>query len=442
LNEQKSGEFSHNERDLLARRRTKQTVANNALIDEINFLESENERMKVDVRGLDRRVLDERVITCDVTEMNEKLMVRVDALEEKVMRLGEENEAKLRELDHFYHIRHQAITEIKRLNFIRNAITEDLSAIMHHLEAGVLETDLLKEKVRVYQDYVRIGQKRFEEKRNEIRELENDFSRALARQSQLMLNRKRVDVLEKESFRLDRIWVKMAALAITLEQEGEFPVNVHRWMMLKASDPHLYSLIQMRNSLMNEIGCRVAIHSRVQTELNEIKQTMGKLDVKLMRRRQTKHEPSTGLEQRLRNQTRELEAVQEQFDAAIVATEKHKVEAMRETIHRRKRETTANYDAIVSLRVAIQMPPTSPPPQRTRGRKMGGGFAIGEFSPVLTEIQPLDLTRAASDRARSCKPAQIKAPVSGRSQRPKTLTPGNRQRFRVLLSARLPDENL
>jgi hypothetical protein len=435
-----------NDHDLMARRKEKQMVQNDALIEDIRLLDLEVERMKVDVRRLDRRVLDERVHICEIIETNEELATSVDDLEKKVLCLTEENEEKLHEIDTFAHVRYQALAERRRLGLVRLAISEDLSVLRHRIWSAVSEADLLKEKVRVYRDYIRIAAERFEDKRDEIKHLEEDISRALARQSQLMLNRKRTLLIEKECFRLDRIWIKTAALAITLEQEEEHPVNVHRWTMLKSIDPHMYALVQMRNSLTNKIGCQVAIHSRIQAELHEIKQNMGEIDLKLMIRTKTKHEESQALEERLRIQNRALEAVQGKLDDGTVLIEKQKVDKIKEMVHQRKQETTANYDAINSLRVVIQMPATNPPRKRAPGRfKIGGGFPVGDASrscEPLPEIRSFDLARAASDRARSSKPVQIKAPVSARSQRPKTLAPGERHRLRGLLSARLPDEDL
>jgi hypothetical protein len=413
-----------------------------ALEKEIALLAFLAEGMKKEIRDRDRELVDQRLRICELLASAEETSEAVAQLEHVIADLNEQIDAVVLKITAQAHTKNQLGWEVDTLTKGNRNVLTEMAAIQTTISRRTKEHSLLFAKVQELQGYCRMQAARFPEKLSEIAGFERELRIALDHQRELMLSRKRVDLMEKESFRLDRMYFKASAQLTVLSQEAEHPMNVHRWTMLETSNPKLYVLIQLRNSLLNETHTRGIVLKRLQNKLSIIKNDMFEFERAVANQTPRHTARASDMVETLNRRTRDMKLLEQQTEAteALIAQQRQ-VDEMREMVHLRKVETSENHHIIAELRAAIQMP-SAPPVRRAPGRfKMGGGFTVGD-APVIADLPKLDLTRSASDRGRLGKPISITVPHSSKPARPKTFMMSARNKMRAYLSSRFPDENL
>jgi hypothetical protein len=313
---------------------------------------------------------------------------------------------------------------------------------MDHLSRSITQKSihcaLLREKARVFGDLFRVGSDKFKAKMGEIKTCETELIVALNRQRALVLGRRRTDSLQKEHDRLQLLMLRTSARATALTEEAEHPMNVHRWRILISSNPPHFALIQMRNSILDEVYSRIRILDRLEIELIEVKEQREKQRIAASKCFPRMAEEQETLEEVLRQRKQELKALKAKvlpYDSLL--TEKRRVQSVRRVVRLQNLETIESQQMLSELRLSVHSPRSGSPSKRAPGRfNMGGGFAVGE-AKVLQEFPVIEVGRPTNDRA--AKGVMIAVPRSARQNRPTTGRIAPRKSVRALLSARGPD---
>jgi hypothetical protein len=359
---------THFERDMVIRRLEKQNRENDAITEDIELLRLMNNHMKHEIRDRDRELVDQRLETCQIADGNAKMEAAAVHLEHKIADLSVKIEKTVDELRFHYHTNDEMVLDLDALHLNRINSIDELKRLGWQNANRATECLLLRAKIRLLSDEFRMKAAKFEEKLNEIRCSELDFSNALRRESQLILKRKRADLLQTECNRLDKMWMRTSTQVIVLEQKAERPTNVHRWRLLPSAEPQLFLLFQLRSKLVNDIETRRIILKRLQSEVAELKAEMVEHEQTLSRSPTESSTDSTGVVQALNQRDVVLKTLKAKVASSMeVCTEKRKVKAVREAIQQSKLETTENYQIISELRASIQVPGT-PSVKRAPGR--------------------------------------------------------------------------
>jgi hypothetical protein len=104
-------------------------------------------------------------------------------------------------------------------------------------EIGWLSIEFIIEKEHILCDFIRFGTFRDREKLQEIERHEIEFIAYLQRQRLLLRDAQKVDLLRGAHLRVEKLQLQTGTQLIALEQESEHPINIHRWTLLKWSDP-------------------------------------------------------------------------------------------------------------------------------------------------------------------------------------------------------------
>jgi hypothetical protein len=193
---------SHAERERMSRKLHSYYRKNAALNDDIGLLAFLAEGMKREIRDRDCELVDQRVTTCEFLASAEETGEVVARLEKLVADLSDPIGAAVIEITDRVHTKGQLEVEIDTLNHDNRTILKNMAALLKIASTRAEEHSSLCDKARLLGDHCRMRAARFQEKLSEIGSFEIELRRALDRQSQLILSRRRADLVQVECGRL------------------------------------------------------------------------------------------------------------------------------------------------------------------------------------------------------------------------------------------------
>jgi hypothetical protein len=405
------------QRDVVTRKLEKTSRQTAEMRHEMKTWDLVTGQMKIEIRDRDRELIDQRVTICQIEGEHQKLKEACLKVETRLNKLLAENQATvcMVEDDRVK----QAQIDIKGIHRTNRMITLTNTAIKKEVDRLSIKLGLLVEKEHVLYDLIRSGTFRYTEKLQEKEESEIEFNTYLERQTLLLRRAQRVDVLREEYLRLEKLQLQTRARLITLEQESEHRTNIHRWTLLKWTDPAQFQLLQMRDTLALKICGKLAEDLRARADLAKLRADADRIEAKIGNKVAQKMAHETELaNEELRRRTIELQEMERQFQGNHWEGEKERVDGVKTQIHE------------VKEKMFLAQPPQVTVAKRApRKVIMGGGFAVPNWSATCQAKQ---------------KKAAIVMPVSARLPRPRaaTLTPVDRNKTRAIMSARLPDQDL
>ncbi|OHS98350.1 hypothetical protein TRFO_08937 [Tritrichomonas foetus] len=372
----------------------------------------------------------------------------------------------------------------------KKVVIDDIVRQNRYLQKKVstkrLESSEMFEKNRVVESELKMAQKRYSSKNEEVNKLKQELIQESNKISELIQKVQFNDNIHQEIKRLEKKLIEVETQRKVLENEYESPRFIHRWHFLESTNPELMELIRLHTDLVDRIWVEIAKKDRAQNKKAEVKK---KADRQLKHLQQCQCFESVEsevkrLKKLLKEKDNELDILKSQLGEKkpLVENENRVLSSVRQMIRETKIETAAVTIGLRQLSpmrsqrsrqfstarmqrrpgdikiiensssgdiyTYISEPPVVRPPKT--GRFYGGGFAMGNRKTptgrIHKNVPTLDLNsyNSVSTSVKSGKVPIFTPKTERKTSVPKRMlyTPGHQNRTRQLRSARVPHDDL
>lgn len=442
------------ERDLLARSLQQWTKNNEKYESDIISLSNFITQLKNDVKQQDQKVIDLHLNTRLLEHQLKQMQKDNEALLEEITKVNQQNLKLEEEKAKQSMVESQALSDIKD----QQLKLKSLGSMHQYFGATMAkrqdECDLLNEKCRLIKDEMRIAEKHYLDKMQEIENLKDGLDQTMQRQRDLLIMIQKRDLVKEEALRLEKDLNRAKSQGKALEDEAENPRNIHRWTLLEAVNPEQYNLLMMKEDLLDSIWSRLNQFTRLRDKAEEMKEKNEKVNKKLkICYAGSFEEDMLSAKEALKRKSIQLSNLTRKVDEKkpLMKNEREKCHSVRTLIRERKREElelkrkesellNSSTDQLFEVR-----PPTASFDSKARpttGRFIGGGFGVGA-AQMTTVIPKLDFGRSKSDRTSYANRNPMLFPSSARKiKRPDNKTMLTQNRNRPIMSARVPIDNV
>lgn len=447
-------EAMKSERDLLSRSLQQWITSNEKYESENLSLSNFVSQLKSDVKQQDQKVIDLHLNTKLLQKQLKQMQKDNEDLSAEITKLNKQNLKLEEEKAKQSMVESQALSDIKDQQLKLKSLGS-----MHNYFGSTMakrqeECDLLNEKCRLIKDEMRIAEKHYLDKMEEIENLKDGLGQAMQRQKELLILIKKRDLVNEEALRLERDLNRAKSQGRALEDEAENPRNIHRWTLLEAVNPEQFSMIMLKEDLLQSIWTRLNQFSRLRNKAEEFKEKNEKVNKKLtITYAGSYEEDMRSAKEALKRKSLQLSNLTKKVDEKkpLMMNEREKCHSVRTQIREKKAEEfelkrkeaellNSSMDNVFEVR-----PPTVSSSERSRpstARFIGGGFGVGA-AQMTTVIPKLDFGRSKSDRTSYGNRVPMLFPASARKiKRPDNKTMLTQNRNRTIMSARVPVDDI
>lgn len=443
------------ERDIASRMLQQWHRDNKEIESETQSLANFVNQLKNDVKIQDQKIVDLHLST-KILEKSLKQMEKENRnAEKKIIELNTEIVKKEHEIAQQNLIQSQALEDIKTQKLKLKSFDNMQQHFDNIMSKRQDECDVLNEKCLLIKSEMRIAEKHYLDKLNEVEQLKETLNESIERQRQLLVLIRRRDLTNNEVLRLEKELNRARSEGKALEDEAENPRNVHRWTLLEATNPEQYQLLMLREDLLQSIWEKLNKFERVRNKKEDIQEDFNKLNKKLQGGYAgSYHEDLRSTKEALKRKSVQLMNLTKKVDEKKpeMLTERDKCKSVRSLIRERRieeseqkyKETERKMSTLENNFYEIRSPTVSSE-ERAPGRFIGGGFGVGA-AQMTTVIPKLDFGRARSGRNQFSlysNRTPVMLPQSARRiRKPDNKTIYSQNRNRTIMSARIPVENL
>jgi chromosome segregation ATPase len=393
------------ERDSLARAAAKQSQENRVLGDEVTSLAHQILAMKESIRISDKDCLEVDLARKQILENLKQVTKEITQFESNLKRRLEENEELRGNIKFMVRLSEQAEIENRHQRSIVVQYTDSYKYISKQLRKQQREADLVREKQRVFVSIIRIRNSQFQTLKERLTILEEDHQEQTEKEKELLAKLKHVQTTGVQCLKLQKDLLETQSRVNTLEEEARTPRNIHRWTLLKSTNPVQFALIALKLTLVNAFDCRFQRCEKLRrTELNLEKQ-LEHLDVRMRAsHRSVFQEDLIQVSRLLDEKTTLLNEMESQLGAqkARVDSQHQQVDSVRSRIRDKKMETFDGRRKCEELRQAIHSPESESrvrPPAFSLAQRAPGRFKGGSgFGVEMTDDEGTLLNLAALER--------------------------------------------
>ncbi|OHT13203.1 coiled-coil domain containing 147 [Tritrichomonas foetus] len=399
--EQKGHEIKQNEifmkdiqeeRDRLVKEVRKVCKENEEIENEIKSQSNQLSSLKEGIREKDESCVLLHISLKKTIKLLKELNIKKEEIKEHLRESLEKGKLVYYNVLSHEHIHDQALKDIESSKHLIQKILNQNRDIVHIFETKKKESDAAFEKTRVLQSLSRIGGHKYEQMVEKVHSLENELSLFVQKQEELILALRGQNAARREIKRLERCILDSQGQIKAMEDELETPRNVHRWHLLKSTNPIHYDLVILRMQLINNITEHIALSKRLKSRTFVLKEQLDKENRKLKNSYGGRYdEEYQTLSVILKEKTKKLKTMEETRISRKdqVEDEIDQVKSVRCMIRAKRRKTVEQQKKINEL-VQISEPEKIHPPKfnytkRAPGRFMGGGFEVGR---VVNELIP------------------------------------------------------
>lgn len=406
------------------------------IIKEVQLCVKENEEINSQIKSQaavlhklkeDVRAKDEECVLLHISYKKTTKLLR-DLAIKKVEYENNLKEITEKEKDFFYkvqcsnHILDQANKDIENGKFELDNIIQQNRDIVKQFETKKKESDAVVEKNRVLQSLIRIGGHKYNQIITKVEELKQDLSIQIDKMNKLSLLLRGQNAARYEIRRLEKEIIHAQGKIKAMEEEFEAPRNVHRWHLLKSSDPVQYEYVMMRIHLLNDITNSIAMAQKVKLVENALRE-------KLIHIRKLFKSSYGGnyddefntLNLILKEKKKQLKTMEDQLQVKRpqVEHEKSNIDDIRSMLRDSKIDISEKQKKINQKkqeqmiqeieRPEFVRPPKYEPTKRAPGRFMGGGFEVGKVVNDLSFAPkpPQTSKESSSSRPRKKRHANL-----------------------------------
>ena len=389
-----------NERDLACRLLEAANKDNLAAEHENQALEMVLHRLKEEMRKND-----EQCVQVHLEQQRTLIQVRKLAKDVKVLQqdikdmYGEIAETK-NNISRAMYLIQEGEADAEKQRTVLKDIKTSVQVVDKRAMARKAEADLLCDKVKLIQSLIHRGHEAFEHQNDIIESREDELSRELYKQKQLMKEASHLRALRLEIIRIEKSLVQEQGKCKALEEELEKPLHVHRWRLLDGTNPEMAQMLKMQSTLRDRVMRQMNRLQRLKIERNTVEQKLAIQEKHLQNAYGNNYqEEYNQLVSILKDKKKILAQMEGQASTQrmVLSERRDNLMNVRTMVREEKTELYDTQKRVVKIRAKTatgtrpqgrQIRPTTPLKNETKF--VGGGFAVGPAAPASQIQKPVD----------------------------------------------------
>lgn len=421
-------ESFRNERDMLKRQIQNTNNDSQHIREQMESEEMMINRFKDDIRNKDDDTLKIHISSQTIKQTIEEMLASKAILERKLNELEITNRELNNQIELKYHIITQANYEIRTNTTANQLILKQTKNIAEEISQKYREQAVIKDKEKLNVSLIMKGSHHYNKLMMTIQEREQEAAYLIEQTKELMLKLRQQKTLKDEIIRVTKIVNKSAAQVRALEDEMETPMNVHRWTLLKATNPELYHLIELKLMMIEDINSRCLLMRKLKIRKSDFATKMAKLNHQMQVSVGGRYdEEFHTLNDLYKQKTKQLKQFEQQLYQKIpeIDDQREQVSSARSVYREEKIELQNVRQKITEVRMST-MPEKVHPPRNApskRGRFVGGGFGLGDGC-ISTNLNPV---KKVERRPLTARANAVLVPTQSSSRRKKRQNWGPQQ---------------
>ena len=354
-------------------------------------LASEIKDLKETMRDKDQECIQIHLQKQNVKKIIKQLRSDVACWQEKVSKAQDEQSTLENKVVKSRYVNDVAARDVQSLKRENSQLESGIRTLELAMHKRIDECNALRKKGSVICSTISAGERTYTLKAKQIQDLFSELQMELAKQEKMKGETHHSQMLKLECLRLERQTIIAQARNRAMEEELEKPRYIHRWKFLENTNPYVFQMIQMTNSLRNKYMVKAATLQRVQEILQRTQQDADRA-IRLVGTitSEERDEAVKFYTKALQRKARQVEAISSRISGQqnYVSDSKQNVEMLKTQIRDLKGQYYIDKKASDDLRSRSQVVRRSEDKKAVLNatRFVGGGFALPGSSTLRSSL--------------------------------------------------------